>query len=159
MNIYNKVRSLTLVFISAAFMGLCTAAGVAAAETTTTPELASDVTLSPEVRHALDEVYLAAQGANMLHPVDETTKFTSISTDAAPVRTRDPVSQMVASGLGVAAGVLVVNMLSGGWGTASRFYTMTGAMIGATLGDYVYRKHYAPALPAIPAGVAQRVSP
>lgn len=122
------------------------------------------VPLSPDVRQALDSVYLAAKEANKVHPIDEfknqvaTTKNDS-SSDLAIKSSRDPIIQMIAVGLGVAAGMVIINYLSGGTSTSTSFSGFSTAMFGGMLGDYAYRKYYAPPLPSVPVGVAQRVTP
>jgi hypothetical protein len=68
------------------------------------------------------------------------------------------MGHMVAVGVGVAAGVMALNLVSGGIGTVSRMYTLTSIMLGGMLGDYAYKQYNRP-LPSVPAGVSQRISP
>ncbi len=141
---YN-LRYLVLMSLCAIFMGALSTAVIAAT---------GEVAVSPAVQNAINATYLNAKEANMIYPEQGAD-----NTAMLQKRTRDPISQMIAVGIGVAAGVLAINFLSGGMGTASRFYTTTSAMFGGMLGDHVYRKYYAPPVPSVPSRVKRRISP
>lgn len=132
---------------------------VAASMFTTTATAAS---LSPDVRQALDGVYLAAKEADMVHPEGDTKNQANAATSDAkqpPTTSRDPLTQMLAAGLGAAAAMVVVNYLSGGMASYGSFSGFSTLMLGGMMGDYAYRTYYAPPLPGVPADIAQRVSP
>ncbi|KOR31282.1 hypothetical protein TI04_01665 [Achromatium sp. WMS2] len=114
--------------------------------------------VDPVLGEALTGGYLAAKEADTLHPLSEVNKAQAAAAQP-PKRTRDPLMQMVAVGLGAAAGMLTLNYFSGGTVSSSSFYGFTTMMFGGMLGDYAYRKYYAPPAPIVPAGVAHRVSP
>lgn len=150
---YNA-RCSTLALLCALFISTLSTTAIAA-----DPE----ISVSPDVIQAVESTYLAAKEAGLVHPLDESGghEQAEMFGDAImPKRqTRDPISEMIAIGLGVTAGVVAVNLLSGGMGTASRFYTMMGATFGGSLGSQMYRKYYAPPVPSVPPSVALRISP
>ena len=164
MNIYGKLFWLITTLIYIATLSVTTSYVVAADAVTTnsTPATGDTVVVAPEVRKALDTVYLAAKEANTLHPLDEiqANALTEESgTGQLFKRPRTPFAQMLAVGLGVAAGIVALNLITGGTSTTGNFYSMSSAMFGGMIGDYVYRRHYAPPLPSIPKGVSERVTP
>jgi hypothetical protein len=125
------------------------------------PTAATDsVSVSPEVLHALDSVYLAAKQADTTQAISGSAdRGHSVNRSSHAARRRgSTMGHMVAMGVGVAAGVMALNLVSGGIGTVSRMYTMTSIMLGGMLGDYAY-KQYTRSLPSVPASVSQRVSP
>lgn len=119
------------------------------------------VSLSSEVRQALDSAYLAAKDANMLNPTNlkDQNSNSALENNKVIKTTRDPVMQMIAVGLGVGAAMMVMNYFSGGTSTSGSFSGFSSAMFGGMLGDYAYRKYYAPPLPSVPASVAERITP
>lgn len=119
------------------------------------------VSLSSEVRQALDSAYLAAKDAKMLNPANlkDQNSNTALENNKVIKSSRDPVMQMIAVGLGVGAAMMVMNYFSGGTSTSGSFSGFSSAMLGGMLGDYAYRKYYAPPLPSVPSSVAQRITP
>lgn len=154
----NNCLQLTLIAVYATFYILITTSTAIASDVLVSAPATS---LSSDVRHALDSVYLAAKDANMINPAgDASNQAKALESNENVVKSsRDPIMQMVAVGLGVSAAMMVMNYLSGGTSTSSSFSGFSSAMLGGMLGDYAYRKYYAPPLPSVPAGVAQRIVP
>jgi hypothetical protein len=151
-------------------LALLVALLISALSTTAIPTTAiaaeQEISASPDVLQAVNSTYLAAKDAGMVYPLEESSShgradLFGVGDANAPKqqRTRDPISQIIAAGLGVTAGVVAVNLLSGGMGTASRFYTMMGATLGFSVGDHLYRQYYAPPIPSVPSSVALRINP
>lgn len=163
MNFFQKSWYLTVTLIGLVSISLFTATVTLAAGDVLVDKNSVAAPVSPDVRQALDAVYLTAKEANMVHPVDESKKNGLAAGDSnsglVVKSARDPMMQMLAVGLGVAAGMVLMNYISGGTSTSSSFSGFSTAMFGGMLGDYAYRKYYAPPLPSVPVGVAGRVSP
>lgn len=150
MKIYNRL-------LSSALIGLYVGSSAGGAQA---------ASVSPEVQQAIDTVYLAAKEANMLNPLDDASKVQINTNNVTPTaeqpqkRTRDPLTQMIAFGLGAATATMAVNYMTGARITAiDSPYSFYSIMFGGMLGEYAYRRYYAPPLPSIPPGIAERVSP
>lgn len=161
---YKPRKSLQLVLAFISFIGAnFFFMAISAAENADGVVINTSTSISPEVQQALDTVYIAAQEADMINASAESKIPTNTTadgngTDQTPKTTRDPITQMIAFGIGAGAGMLVVNYL-GGSATIGSFNAFSAITFGGMMGDYVYRRHYAPPLPSVPAGIAGRVSP
>lgn len=159
----DRLSSLTLALVCTLF-AVPFAEALPSADGAMQSPAAETTSVSPEVLQALDSVYLAAKQAdaagNLGGPANRSHPPTGPNGSAhATVKAGVSTGHMLAVGLGVAAGVMALNLVSGGIGAVSRVYILSSVMMGGMLGDYVYNKQYARPLPSIPTSVARRVSP
>lgn len=159
MKIHVRLFPLVLAVVCAVPAALFPNIAPAATEATSPPGV-ENMSVSPEVLQALDAVYLAAKQADAQGVSRPGYRNHSPASTDKAAQTNWKIGRMVAVGLGVAAGVVAINLLSGGFGSASRFYTVTSAMMGGMMGNRLYNKYYGRrTLPSVPRGVAQRITP